>query len=209
MNNKWYKLPQLWFLVAIIIIITAFIVNSNVNMNQKQSQEVTSEKSTSSEDSSVDSSTAESLKSSSEAESVSIASSEAKEASETASSVAAEKDPNSYNNGITYDQIARTPDEHEDKKIQFTGKVLQVMEDSDDVQIRLAVDGSYDNVILIDVDSSLLNGSRILEDDLVTASGISEGTTSYKSTGSGTITIPRMTAKIINDQGKAGDDYGY
>lgn len=208
MNNKWYKLPQLWVLVAIITIIAAFIVNNNITtMNQKQHQEVASETSTSSEDSSVDSSTAESLKSSSEAESVSIASSEAKEASETASSMAAEKDPDSYNTGITYDQIARTPDQFKKQKMSFTGRVIQVTEDGD-AELRIAVDGNYDNVIYVFVDKKLINKSRILEDDLVTVSGKSKGTISYESTGNGKITVPAMDAKIINDQGKASDDYG-
>ncbi|MFH0349413.1 hypothetical protein [Leuconostoc citreum] len=82
------------------------------------------------------------------------------------------------------------------------------MEDDDAVQIRLAVDGNSDNIILVNIDNSLLNGSRVLEDDLVTASGISKGTVSYKSTLGGKITVPSMEAKIISDQGKASDDYG-
>ena len=86
---------------------------------------------------------------------------------------------------------------------------MQVLEDGDSVQLRLAVDGNYDNVILINLDNDILHGSRILEDDLVTASGESIGTVSYDSTMRGKITIPAMDAKIINDQGKASDDYGY
>ncbi|MGH2325811.1 hypothetical protein ACQ7EN_04265 [Leuconostoc lactis] len=43
----------------------------------------------------------------------------------------------------------------------------------------------------------------------MTASGESIGTVSYDSTMRGKITIPAMDAKIINDQGKASDDYGY
>lgn len=119
-----------------------------------------------------------------------------------------DKDQNSYKTGITYEQISRTPDDFKYKKMQFTGKVLQVMEDDDDTQVRLAVDGDYKNVILVDITKDLLNNSRVLEDDLLTVSGTSQGTTSYKSTGSGKITIPAMNAKIINDQGKASDDYG-
>ncbi|KDA51009.1 hypothetical protein L963_1386 [Leuconostoc mesenteroides subsp. cremoris T26] len=125
------------------------------------------------------------------------------------SSEAVDKDPNSYKTGITYDQVARTPDDYEGKKMQFTGRVIQVMEDKSETQIRLAVDGNSDNIILVGFDPDILNGSRILEDDLVTVSGTSVGTVSYKSTMSGKITIPAMTAKILNDQGKASDDYGY
>lgn len=129
--------------------------------------------------------------------------------SSSSSSDTSSDDPNTYKTGITYDQVARTPDDFEGKKIQFTGKVMQVLEDGDSVQLRLAVDGNYDNVILINLDNDILHGSRILEDDLVTASGESIGTVSYDSTMRGKITIPAMDAKIINDQGKASDDYGY
>ena len=144
-------------------------------------------------------------------ESASKASSKAaaKESSERAASASVAHDPATYQTGITYDQVARTPDEYEDKKVQFTGRVLQVMEDKSGTQIRLGVDGSYDNVILVSIDKSNLNGSRILEDDLVTVSGISSNTITYKSTLGGNITIPSMIGLIVDNQGPASDDYGY
>ena len=131
--------------------------------------------------------------------------SQAKEAAEKA----AEKNPDSYKSGITYDQVARNPDDYLGEKINFTGRVLQVMESGSKVQLRLGVDGNYDNVILVEANTSALNGSRVLEDDLVTAAGYSDGIMSYKSTMGGKISIPSMDAKIISDQGAASDDYGY
>ena len=131
--------------------------------------------------------------------------SQAKEAAEKA----AEKNPDSYKSGITYDQVARNPDDYLGKKINFTGRVLQVMESGSKVQLRLGVDGNYDNVILVEANTSALNGGRVLEDDLVTAAGYSAGIMSYKSTIGGKISIPSMDAKIISDQGAASDDYGY
>lgn len=124
------------------------------------------------------------------------------------SSSSSSDDPASYKTGITYDQIARTPDDYKGKKMQFTGKVVQVVEDKDETDIRLAVDGNYDNIIMVGFDPDILNGSRVLEDDLVTISGKSVGTISYKSTNDGKITVPAIMAKIIDDQGKASDNYG-
>ncbi|MFL2049420.1 hypothetical protein [Leuconostoc mesenteroides] len=149
----------------------------------------------------------ESAASASKAASESAAS--ASKAASKASSEAAEKDPNSYNTGITYDQIARSPEDYKGKKMQFTGRVIQVMEDDDETEIRLAVDGNSDNIILVGFNPDILSGSRVLEDDLVTISGESVGTISYKSTMAGKITVPAIAANIINDQGKASDDYGY
>lgn len=143
------------------------------------------------------------------AASASKAASESAASASKASSEAAEKDPNSYNTGITYDQIARSPEDYKGKKMQFTGRVIQVMEDDDETEIRLAVDGNSDNIILVGFNPDILSGSRVLEDDLVTISGESVGTISYKSTMAGKITVPAIAANIINDQGKASDDYGY
>lgn len=164
-----------------------------------------------SSDSSVSNAKISSKKSSSEnsAKSSSKAAEASSRAAAMSSSEAVDKDPNSYKTGITYDQVARTPDDYEGKKMQFTGRVIQVIEDKSETQIRLAVDGNSDNIILVGFDPDILNGSRVLEDDLVTVSGTSVGIVSYKSTMGGKITIPAMAAKIINDQGKASDDYGY
>lgn len=143
------------------------------------------------------------------AESSSKATEASSRAATMSSSEAVDKDPSSYKTGITYDQVARMPDDYEGKKMQFTGRVIQVIEGKSETQIRLAVDGNSDNIVLVGFDPDILNGSRVLEDDLVTVSGTSVGTVSYKSTMGGKITIPAMVAKIINDQGKASDDYGY
>lgn len=94
-----------------------------------------------------------------------------------------------YETGITYDQLARTPDDFKGKKVKFYGKVVQVIEGSGSVQIRLAVDDNYDTILLGEYSSSTVS-SRVLEDDYITIYGTSVGTISYKSTMGGTITIP-------------------
>lgn len=202
-KKPWYKLPQLWVLVGFVIVLGIFIVTTSVNTHKSEDKQSISKKK-----SSKAAESSEYAKDSSKlAESLSSESSVA--SSRESSSKAAEQEPTQYKTGVTFDQIARTPDDYKGKKIEFTGKVLQVMEEDDYTQIRLAVDGDYDNVILVDVDSDIMNGSRILEDDLVTVSGVSDGTTTYESTSGANITVPAMTAKIINDKGKASDDYGY
>lgn len=203
-KKSWYKLPQLWVLVGFIVMLGVFIAvsSNNEQSNSERSSESKSTKAKKASEKAKESSMLASYKSSS---SSSVAASYAA----ASSSKAAEQEPNQYKTGVTFDQIARTPDDYEGKKIEFTGKVLQVTEDDDYTEIRLAVDGDYDNVILVDVDPDIMNGSRILEDDLVTVSGVSDGTTTYESTSGANITVPAMTAKIINDQGKASDDYGY
>lgn len=75
------------------------------------------------------------------------------------------KNPADYQTGTTYEQIARTPDDYEWKKVQFSGEVAKVLEDDEETQIRLAVNGDYDSMMLIDIDNDILDGKRILEND--------------------------------------------
>ncbi|WP_060669256.1 hypothetical protein [Oceanobacillus caeni] len=68
-----------------------------------------------------------------------------------------------YETGITYNQLARTPDHFNGEKVKFSGKVIQVMEGDTTTQIRLA-DDNYDTILYGEYDSSLVK-SRVLEDD--------------------------------------------
>ncbi|MGE7874291.1 hypothetical protein [Bacillus paramycoides] len=102
-----------------------------------------------------------------------------------------------YETGITYDQLARTPDEFKGKKAKFTGKVLQVMEGQGETQLRVAVNGNYDKVLYIAYKSDIIN-SRVLENDNVTIKGKSAGIYTYKSTMGGEISIPAMLVEKID-----------
>lgn len=102
-----------------------------------------------------------------------------------------------YETGITYDQLARTPDDFKGKKVKFTGKVIQVMEDSDTINIRLAVNDNYDTILLGEYSPSTVS-SRVLENDHITIYGTSIGTISYKSTMGGSITIPGVYISKID-----------
>ncbi|GIX57766.1 hypothetical protein BPADB04_27960 [Bacillus paranthracis] len=102
-----------------------------------------------------------------------------------------------YETGITYDQLARTPDDFKGKKAKFTGKVLQVMEGQGETQLRVAVNGDYDKVLYVAYKSDILN-SRVLEKDNVTVKGKSAGIFTYKSTMGGEISIPAMLVEKID-----------
>lgn len=106
-----------------------------------------------------------------------------------------------WNPEITYDQLARTPDDYTGKNITFAGKVLQVMEDSssNQTQLRIATSDDYDKVMLIGYDSSILK-SRVLEDDEIRFYGTSIGLITYQSTMGGNITIPAAIVEHIDIQ---------
>ncbi|MFD1399590.1 hypothetical protein ACFQ41_09760 [Lacticaseibacillus suilingensis] len=109
---------------------------------------------------------------------------------------AAEEERKGYETGITYSQLARTPDSYVGKKVKFSGEVAQVMEDGDTVQARLAVNGDYDNMLLCEWSTSTVS-SRVLEDDQITIYGLSEGLITYESTLGGDITIPSVSVDKI------------
>ena len=121
----------------------------------------------------------------------------AQKAAEEEAARKAEEEAKGYETGITYDQLARTPDDYMGKKVKFYGKVLQVIEGDDTVQIRLAVNDNYDTVLLGEYDSSIVS-SRVLEDDEITIYGTSAGVISYESTMGGKITIPGVLVEKID-----------
>jgi uncharacterized membrane protein YcgQ (UPF0703/DUF1980 family) len=108
----------------------------------------------------------------------------------------AEEDRVAYDTGITYNQIARTPDQYKNKKVKFTGKVIQVMESENEINLRIAVNDNYDNVLLVAYLPGITS-TRVLENDHVTIKGVSQGLYTYKSTLGGNITIPLVLVNSI------------
>lgn len=109
---------------------------------------------------------------------------------------AAEKLKQGYETDITFEDLARNPDEFMGEKVKFSGKVIQVIEGDTYNQMRLAVNDDYDKVIYIEVAKDLMSDGPILEDDYITVMGVSFGLLDYESTLGGQITVP---AVIVDD----------
>ena len=107
------------------------------------------------------------------------------------------KEKQGYNTGITYSQLARTPDDYKGEKCKFKGKVVQVMEGSGVYNIRLAVGGNYNNIIFI-IASTSVTEQRILEDDYITVYGTSTGIYTYKTVMGNELSIPSMSVDKID-----------
>lgn len=108
-----------------------------------------------------------------------------------------EQEKNKYNTELTYDEIARNPEQTLLKDCKFKGEVVQVLEGDGTNNLRVAINGDYDKMMLVEYDPSILD-SRILEKDNVTLYGKSAGTTSYTSTMGQKITIPAISADKID-----------
>ena len=108
------------------------------------------------------------------------------------------KEKQGYETGITYNQLARTPDDYKGEKCKFRGKVVQVMEEESIVVMRLAVNGNYDNILYVMTTSKALNNERILEDDYITVYGTSAGIYTYTTVLGASVSIPNMVVTKID-----------
>lgn len=114
----------------------------------------------------------------------------AKQAEEEAAKKAEEeKVAQGYETGVTYQDLARNPDSFIGEKIKFSGKVVQLMEGTDEIQLRFAVNDDYDQMIYLAYSPDIVD-QRVLEDDYLTIYGMSFGTITYESALGGNITIP-------------------
>lgn len=101
----------------------------------------------------------------------------------------AEEEAKGYETGITFEQLARTPDDYVGKKVKFTGKVLQVVRGDIEDDVRLAVNDDYGTVIYC-VIPHYIKKENILDDDQITIYGLSTGEYTYQSTLGASITLP-------------------
>lgn len=92
---------------------------------------------------------------------------------------------------LTYEDLARNPEENTGKPVEFYGEVIQVVEGDMFSQYRFIIDGDYDQVILLEILNSQLD-ERILEGDLLTITGVSEGNLTYTTVLGASVTVPAI-----------------
>lgn len=97
----------------------------------------------------------------------------------------------SYNTGTTYEMLVRTPDKYKGSKVSFEGTVLQVMEKSKEVVVRLNLTDEEED-IACHIPISKMGESRILEDDYLYVIGTFDGLEDYISI-LGSVTVPEIT----------------
>ena len=97
---------------------------------------------------------------------------------------------------LDYKGASRNPSDYFGKHVQFTGKILQVIEEDTLISFRIASKGSYDDVVFVSM-SKPDNYSRLLEDDKVTVSGVYFDLMSYETVMGATVTIPWIYADLV------------
>lgn len=107
-----------------------------------------------------------------------------------------EFNPDNYAD-ITYEDMARTPDAHIGAQVKISGKVMQVIESGGETDIRIATDGMYDDDIFVGFDTSIMDGTHVLEDDNVVVYGTFVGPFTYQTTFGASRTVPAIIADEV------------
>ncbi len=116
-----------------------------------------------------------------------------------------EEEAKGYETGITFDDISRSPEKYKGKKVKFSGYVLQVIEGYVTNSIRMSTNGRYDDVILVDYKTSLVD-VRLLEGDEVVVYGAFSGMETYTTVMGSSVTVPLVNADIMSLDGEIGSN---
>ena len=100
----------------------------------------------------------------------------------------------------SYDQIARNPDDYEKKLAKFTGEVVQVLHEGNEIQMRVDITlteyGFYEDTIYVFYAAT--DNANILEGDIITMYGELRGMQEYEAIFGNTVSIPRIYVKYID-----------
>ena len=102
----------------------------------------------------------------------------------------------------TYKEMARNPDSFKGTNVKLTGEVIQAIygDISTELRVNITKEGTYstwytDTIYVIYYPGE--GEGKILEDDIITLWGTSQGDISYVSTIGATITLPCVYAKYV------------
>ena len=107
---------------------------------------------------------------------------------------------------VSYDNLARKPDEYEGQMVKFRGKIMQVVKDSDSSTSEYLISvtegdyGLWDDNVFVKLSPDNKDG-KFLEDDIVTFYGKSAGEYKYTSILGQSISIPCVKAPYMDITG--------
>ena len=104
--------------------------------------------------------------------------------------------PSSYSSDFSYDDIERSPGNHNGELLYFKGKVIQVVEGSYSTTYRIT-NGSNNSQVFLVTYKRPEGSDRFLLDDQVCVYGRFDGLYTYSSTTNLSVTVPQCTAQLI------------
>lgn len=117
-------------------------------------------------------------------------------------------DTTSYQ-AVTYDQIARTPDDYQDKEVKLSGQVMQVQNAHNGSVVLLWLNDDPDQLVMVGINKDYMpDNGNILEDDEITVYGVGDGTQKYDTTSGAKNEVPFVRADATTtDSGKSNSAY--
>ena len=103
----------------------------------------------------------------------------------------------SFNTGITYENINKTPEKYLGQKLTILGKTIQTTSDSSENYITIAVDDNMAQPLIIDYDPSIFE-LNLHPDSQIQIKGVFVGTISHLSLINGETKIPKIYANSID-----------
>lgn len=97
---------------------------------------------------------------------------------------------------VTWENMARTPDDYLLDYVEIEGEVQTVQEEGDKVLIQLMMDGDVDTPVIVEAEEEFLE-SRILEGDWLTVQGYLMDLTQYQTVLGATVTAPYFYGDFI------------
>jgi phosphohistidine swiveling domain-containing protein len=107
----------------------------------------------------------------------------------------------SYSTTLSYSDLARNPEKYKGTKITAIGTVLQVMENGNKVDLRVAVAGNSDKVIMVTYNIGK-DYKRILENDTITIRGVFGGLSTYNTILGAEVTVPVISGDYVTLENK-------
>jgi hypothetical protein len=110
---------------------------------------------------------------------------------------------------VSYDNLARNPDDYKMKSVTISGQVMQVQKAGKGYMLLVWQNDDSDQLIMVSVPKSYKpDNGNILEDDEVTINGYAYGTQEYDTTGGSTNDVPLIYAdQTVVDNGKSSNAY--
>ena len=100
-----------------------------------------------------------------------------------------------------YTEISRNPELYRGKLAQYTGQVVQVMENYGTTMIRMNVNedefGIWNDTIYAEIKYDNSSNGRILENDIITVYGEMNGIKTYTSVMGYEVSIPFLNAQYV------------
>ncbi|WP_405297979.1 zinc-ribbon domain-containing protein [Methanobrevibacter sp.] len=101
-----------------------------------------------------------------------------------------EKDFKAQCKEIDFNKLNKNADKYKGEKLKVSGKIIQIMENSNGGQIRLATADYSDDVVYVEYEGNI----EYVEDDYITVYGYCDGDYTYTSTIGASITLPKIDA---------------